>query len=1069
MAAVNRTLEDVDELQILAHYEDDAAGLRYHHRVLFTKVAAGRWIIGTPDGDVYEEDFNGVEVRPLARNGAFPVDLAGMMYVFRGPQRAAARIATMREQARGIAEVLGVAPAPGAGGVAGSSWRVADPSSAEFDQVITAAELADSTEDRDDGIKVQRLALISGVTQLVELVKDTDHDAWFARKRPGLPGGASGDLRLLGNFFNSAQRRVLPPAKAIELVTPKTFADWPHPGPKATQEFLESVLENGGDLQVWLNAFMRKSGVSENSSVAHELWNLVQIVRLGISYDQIDPTNLACIEQAVRRIHEIQQAIRRNPKHPDFTGLDIGTTGSCDEIGGARLHSFDSWLSSKQKEEAKTMEAQRKWREELANDLHCVGEKNFAPYQPDLLKIVKGKTVPKPAVDLLPPEEAAFLIDPDRYLVRSQPEIDAWNEERPTFRPYWGPHLRQDRAARLDLYRKLYSKGLLGFRTRIKAQVGIFFVWKSSRRGIRLIVDARMPNGHHRLPPKTRLGGASALAQLDGWLDQDELASLAQGCGPIAEIPNLSVCVGDVEDAFYQFSVESMAEWFGLDDPVRCSEFGLSQIFDNDLGGLRPARPTEKVFPVFLWMPQGWSWALHFCTTSVKHFTSAAIGGKHRLVQEGLPAPDLRSGPVSSVYLDKLATVGLSSSEVASDYAAIKRELESAGFTLHEEGGDAMLVENVGIVIDKSRCSIRHKSERAWRLYLGIKYVLKLRRVTGEAVRVLLGHCIHYLVLLRPAMSVFAHAYRFVNSSLGRTCELPGQVKREFRLMAGLVFLAEARLSVPPSDRAYCGDASGKGYAVMDTPMGPVEFRKLTRWKERWRFVEVEGDRGDILKASGNLPPPNPGWSADLEVPDTSYSRWLLESAGIPTPSSGVLESGGFRSGVCKLRGKERRQLEQKEIVGMVPIPPESVVDPGRWRTLAEGRWKRDEAIHMKEGRVILMALRRESYTRSGHGRRLLVLSDKLSSLCCLEKGRAKDFGLLALARRCAAYSIGRGIDLRSFTGSEKERLWVCIVLAVRQGRECSTVFVSFAVLTMLYETLRASLPGALVGMRGSD
>eukprot|EP00959_Pyramimonas_sp_CCMP1952_P111641 2334994-Pyramimonas_sp.AAC.1 len=74
-----------------------------------------------------------------------------------------------------------------------------------------------------------------------------------------------------------------------------------------------------------------------------------------------------------------------------------------------------------------------------------------------------------------------------------------------------------------------------------------------------------MPNGHHRLPPKTRLGGASALSQLDGWLDQDELASLAQGCGPIAEIPNLSVRVGDVEDAFYQCSVESMAELFGLE------------------------------------------------------------------------------------------------------------------------------------------------------------------------------------------------------------------------------------------------------------------------------------------------------------------------------------------------------------------------------------------------------------------------------------------------------------------------------------------------------------------------
>eukprot|EP00959_Pyramimonas_sp_CCMP1952_P454072 9469315-Pyramimonas_sp.AAC.1 len=91
-------------------------------------------------------------------------------------------------------------------------------------------------------------------------------------------------------------------------------------------------------------------------------------------------------------------------------------------------------------------------------------------------------------------------------------------------------------------------------------------------------------------------------------------------------------------------------------------------------------------------------------------------------------------------------------------------------------------------------------------------------------------------------------------------------------MMVGFDLLAEARLSVPPSHRAHCGDASGRGRAVMDTPVGPEEFRKLTRWKERWRLVDVEGDRGDVLSSSRFLPPPNPGWPADLDVPDTSYS-----------------------------------------------------------------------------------------------------------------------------------------------------------------------------------------------------
>ena len=88
---------------------------------------------------------------------------------------------------------------------------------------------------------------------------------------------------------------------------------------------------------------------------------------------------MASIEQTDRRIHEIQQAIRRNPKHPDFSGLDIGTIGSADEIGGARLHGYDQWLSTKQKEEANTLEAQRKWREEQAAERRRNTEREANP------------------------------------------------------------------------------------------------------------------------------------------------------------------------------------------------------------------------------------------------------------------------------------------------------------------------------------------------------------------------------------------------------------------------------------------------------------------------------------------------------------------------------------------------------------------------------------------------------------------------------------------------------------------------------------------------------------------
>lgn len=137
---------------------------------------------------------------------------------------------------------------------------------------------------------------------------------------------------------------------------------------------------------------------------------------------------------------------------------------------------------------------------------------------------------------------------------------------------------------RIDLYRRLYDKGLLGFRKRIKSRVGIFFVAKASGKGIRLIIDSRMANGCRRRPPKTKLGGASAICELDCTLDDSDLATCEAGYGGLVELPGkLFGNTGDVSDAFYQFSVEPLCEWFGLDDPVEAHEFSLSSVWDPDM------------------------------------------------------------------------------------------------------------------------------------------------------------------------------------------------------------------------------------------------------------------------------------------------------------------------------------------------------------------------------------------------------------------------------------------------------------------------------------------------------
>lgn len=114
--------------------------------------------------------------------------------------------------------------------------------------------------------------------------------------------------------------------------------------------------------------FLRKSGLSDNSAAAHEYKNLIGVLKLAIGYDQVDCSNLASVEQVVRRLLEIQVAVRRNPKHPTFDAFDYNTRGTVDEVGGARASGYNEWIAEQQKIAAKTLKSIREWREEQASE-----------------------------------------------------------------------------------------------------------------------------------------------------------------------------------------------------------------------------------------------------------------------------------------------------------------------------------------------------------------------------------------------------------------------------------------------------------------------------------------------------------------------------------------------------------------------------------------------------------------------------------------------------------------------------------------------------------------------------
>ena len=83
-----------------------------------------------------------------------------------------------------------------------------------------------------------------------------------------------------------------------------------------------------------------------------------------MEYDQIDPSSLAGVELLVRRLYQIEIAVERNPRQPDFDGVDALVETSTKSSGSFNVPSMAKWFSEHQKSEAFVLKQMRLWNEE---------------------------------------------------------------------------------------------------------------------------------------------------------------------------------------------------------------------------------------------------------------------------------------------------------------------------------------------------------------------------------------------------------------------------------------------------------------------------------------------------------------------------------------------------------------------------------------------------------------------------------------------------------------------------------------------------------------------------------
>ncbi|CAK0890753.1 unnamed protein product [Prorocentrum cordatum] len=882
---------DIPEPQVLVHYPNDEGGMFWHHRILVKKITAGVWIAITPDLELVRHNLLEQRHLVLERNSMFPANRRGEVYGFDPVPRA--EILALKRQAAVQAAMLG----DGDHDVEMENfvWVVAEVGHSRFAQPLVDAELDQASLGQSKGV-----ALVSGLEVFIEKVQSNQLQEWMTSR-----SSEGGDLRTLGDHRDSAGRRHLPLSDAISLMRETSFDDWAMPGPRVAKEWLVSVRDGPGDLSSYHGQWVRRSGVSESSAVAHIHDVLCESVRLAIQTDQLDVTNLLSFELIMRRICQDETAVARNPRRPDYGGLEVLLRAPTTEQCQASTNKFTEWVTGRLKEQA-------------------------AIYKQTRL----------------------------------------WNEEQ------------------------------------------------------RAMQNSRAP-----------ADSAGALADLDlsvGGESVDGVGSVI-GWGPRGN-------EADVEDCFYNFAIDGLAEWFGFDDPLPAAEIrdtcgvNVGAFWDPELNTMVSVEDDMVLYPCMRAMCMGWSWALYFAQEAVSAMTERALRSSSlptpAMVKEHHPAPDLNESKVmGSVYVDNITVFGTGASLAREASSGLQAEADRSGLPITWSYPDVVThLETVGVEIDLRKGKLRNKASRVWRFDLATRALLRRGKTRGEHMEVWLGHAVSLLMLARPGYAALSATHRFAETAWGVRAPLPREVMHEMRLVAGLVWLAEVDLAAPCVPRVYASDSADNGHGLMYKKATVEKMQSAFRWKEKWSFRQhLRGPRvgltsaADVAEMGGYREADETQLDHEVEprcrssepnagsAPAAAFGQWLQSKA----------EEGSALDGPRRPRPRRLRRRPadpddpDAECLGQVgplaPPLPASWFDSEGFELVAARRWRwPGEHINVKETRAAVMGLRHACCVRQNCGRRLVSLVDSIVCVGCLDKGRSsRSAALNAQCRRAAAYAIG--------------------------------------------------------------
>ena len=379
--------------------------------------------------------------------------------------------------------------------------------------------------------------------------------------------------------------------------------------------------------------------------------------------------------------------------------------------------------------------------------------------------------------------------------------------------------------------------------------------------------------------------------------------------------------------------------------------FALSEV---SVAALRGAGASEeeltgfvdKIRPVLGVLPMGWAHALAFCEEA--HTNAIAeeegIGSDTVLVDSAVPKP--LSGGLHTEYVDNFLGLG-TTPKVADDLVErAGRALRKRGLRLHEAEKAELVSTHLGWSIDGGRGVLMPRQDRAWRVRLAFQAILRRGRATGRQLSRLVGHYSFLALAHRPGYSVFDSVYRFIHRFEKTVKPFSASIVRELRWAMALIPLLRTNLRAPWSDTVLAVDASEHGRGVVERRTDSKLIQAAGRFRDRWRY-----QAGSQVRPRGDL---------------------------------------------------ERADDEDD---GPVPRVPDEILK-GQWKVLSSGGWDREEAMVVLEGRSVVHAIKHICRSTSNQHHRHLILSDNLSAVLALMKGRSSSRGLLRVCRQFCALTL---------------------------------------------------------------